>query len=265
MRQETLRIKNIEMSYFSFGQGARPMVILPGLDTRSVMLSAPAVESAYKMFSKDYTVYVFDRRANMPDSYTIRNMARDTAICMRELELFDADIFGASQGGMIAQYIAIDYPEMVHAMVLGSTLCRTNPTAESVIYGWIDLALRKNRRGLSEDFIDKLYSRPFAEKYGSALIALNDQVSDRDLHRFIISAKAIFSFDCSYELSKVQCPALVIGVEGDKVVGDKGSYDLARALSSELYMYGREYAHCVFDEAPDYKDRIKAFFEKNAF
>ena len=250
----------MKMAYFSFGKGERAMVILPGLDCKSALEFAPAVENAYRMFKDDFTVYVFDRREDMPDPYPIRQMAQDTAEAMRALSLKNACVFGASMGGMIAQYLASDHPETVEKMLLGSTIYKANPTAEAVIEQWISLAGKGDRRGLSQAFVDVLYSEEFAKKYGRVLLTLNDRVSDEDLRRFIICARAIESFDASQALSQITCPVMAVGSKGDRVTGDQATEELASCLSCACYMYDESTAHCVFDEAPDYKERMYRFF-----
>jgi len=60
--------------------------------------------------AKGYRVYVFDRRKDMPAGYTVRRMAEDTLAVMRSLGIFRADLFGASQGGMIALAMAALQP-----------------------------------------------------------------------------------------------------------------------------------------------------------
>ena len=54
--------------------------------------------------------------------------------------------------------------------------------------------------------------------------------------------------------------ALVVGCFGDAVVGWKASVALAEALGCPLYLYGPEFGHSVYDEAPDYRQRLFAFF-----
>lgn len=251
------------MSYFSFGKGERAFVILPGIDVKSVLTSAKAVENAYSMFTDDYTVYVFDRRSNCPADYSIREMAADTAAVMCELGIKDADIFGASQGGMIAQYLAIDSPDLVHAMALGSSCAWCNDTIRATCEQWIALAEKHDITSLTADFIDRLYSENTIRQYRDFLVHMNDHVSGADIDRFIILAKAIFTFNARADLGKVKCPSLVIGVENDLAVGADAPRELAALLDGELYIYGDEYGHCVFDEAPDYKDRLAAFFKRN--
>ena len=75
----TAKTARCTMQYFRFGTGEKTMVILPGLAIQSVMGSAQAVAEAYKDFAADYTVYLFDRRMDLPEDYPVREMAKDTA------------------------------------------------------------------------------------------------------------------------------------------------------------------------------------------
>lgn len=134
--EELVRFDGGEPEYFSFGSGERTFVILPGLGTRSILFSRMMISAAYKRFCDDFTVYVFDRRRNLPPTYTVREMAHDTAAAMRALGLRNADIFGASLGGMTAQFIAIDSPELVRSLVLGSTAPRVNKRLLEVSEKW---------------------------------------------------------------------------------------------------------------------------------
>ena len=264
MKTDTVITKSgVEMAYFSFGTGDRAMVILPGIDVKSVLLAAKAVENAYRCFAEDYTVYVFDRRSNLPASYSIREMAADTAAVMRELGIRDADVFGASQGGMIALHLAAEFPDSVHALALGSTIACCNETISATCEQWIRLAKAGDVTGLTADFVDRLYSENTVRQFREFLIHMNDHVSEKDLDRFVILAQAIFGYDAREFLKSIRCPALVIGAQNDLAVGAEASRELADALGCELYLYGAEYGHCVFDEAPDYKERLMDFFRRS--
>ena len=258
-RVKTVSTGDMEMDYIAFGSGKRAYVILPGLSVHSVMGSAEAIEDAYKDFTEEYTVYVFDRAKDIQEGYTVRDMAADTAAAMKALNIEDADIFGASQGGMIALYLAIDHPELVHKMILGSTLAKPNDTFNRVIDEWIQLAEDKNERGLLESFADNVYSEATLNAYRETLISANLGITDAEYRRFIILAKACKTYDCCDALSDVQCPVLAIGSEGDRVVTAEGSVQIAEAIGCELYLYDASYGHGVYDEAPDYKQRCLDF------
>ena len=258
---KTASAGEVEMDYIVFGSGERAFVILPGLSVHSVMGSAEAIAAAYKDFSEKYTVYVFDRAKNIREGYTVRDMAADTAAAMKSLNIEDADVFGASQGGMIALYLAIDHPELVHKMILGSTLAKPNDTFNRVVDEWIRLAEDRNEAGLLESFADNVYSQATLDAYRETLISSNLGISEEEYRRFIILAKACKTFDCYDALSAVQCPVLAIGSEGDSVVTAEGSRQIAEALGCELYLYDDSYGHGVYDEAPDYRQRCLNFLE----
>lgn len=251
---------NTKTDYFRFGNGEKNLVILPGLGIQRINFSAKAVESAYACFKEDYTVTVFDRKDDMPKDYTVEAMADDTALAMNALNIKNADLFGASMGGMIAQYVAIKYPEIVHSMILASTLSRPNGRALEVMRSWTELAEAGDAPEAARQMIKLLYSEKLAGQLLQATGMMFSGVSRQDLDRFIIQARAINSFDVYDRLGEIKCPVFVIGVEGDKVLTAEASRETAGKLGCELYMYSSEYAHCVFDEAPDYKQRMMDFY-----
>lgn len=73
---DTVKTDEFVMDYCRFGCGKGNIVIIPGLSVQSVMPSAQAIAQAYKILTDDYTLYVFDRRKDNPESYCIADMAR---------------------------------------------------------------------------------------------------------------------------------------------------------------------------------------------
>ncbi len=259
---KTVTSGGMEMDYLAFGSGEKSLIVLPGLSIHSVMGLADAIETSYSDFTDEYTVYVFDRAKNISEGYTVRDMARDTASAMQALGIESADVFGASQGGMIAMYIAIDHPELVHKMILCSTLASPNDTFLSTVNEWIALAQAKDETGLLESFADKVYSENTLSAYRDVLISSNAGITDEEYARFIILASACLTFDCAGELDKIQCPTLVIGAEGDKVLTSAGPRAIAAALGCESCIYDDSYGHAVYDEAGDIKERYLEFLHK---
>ena len=117
------------MRFFRFGTGARTLVILPGLSVQT----------------------------DLPEHYSVYQMGLDTAAAMRALGLRDADIFGASQGGMMAQVIAIEAPELVRKLILGSTTSRFKPEDAPVFEEWLRLAGRHDGPALYDAFGKAIY------------------------------------------------------------------------------------------------------------
>jgi pimeloyl-ACP methyl ester carboxylesterase len=85
-------------------------------------------------FKKHYRVITFDNRgAGKTDkpsgAYSIKMMADDTVGLMDYLGIEESHILGISMGGMIAQVIAINYPERINKLILASTFARMDESS----------------------------------------------------------------------------------------------------------------------------------------
>jgi pimeloyl-ACP methyl ester carboxylesterase len=257
---KTIKTTELQMRYFRFGQdGARPIVIIPGLSTSSVMGSAGSIRLRYAPLAEKFDIYVIDRRLDMPPVYTVEDMARDTAAAMDALGLEDALLFGVSQGGMIAQLIAARRPELAGAMALASTSSRISDKTAETVGEWVSLAERRERTALMEAFGRDVYSPAVYAMYREVLLASAAAISDEDLDRFIVQAKGTEGFDIRHELKNVRCPALVIAAGEDKVLGTEYSLETAGILGCGSFVYEGA-GHGVYDEAPDYPERLLKFF-----
>ena len=118
VKESKLSINNTKVDYISFGSGTKTLVMIQGLNTRRIKGAGLSLAYMYRLFAKEYKVYLFDRREDVYDGITVRDIASDMAAAMDELGISNADVFGVSQGGMIAQYLAIDRPDLVHKLVL---------------------------------------------------------------------------------------------------------------------------------------------------
>ena len=252
-----------KMKYFSFGSGEKTFVILPGISIQSVMASADLVAQTYADFADDYTVYLFDRRENLPPTYSVYDMARDTAEVMKVLGLKDIYLFGASQGGMMALVIAIEYPELVKKLVLGSTSAHIKDEQYASLAGWIRKARARDGVGLFLEFGQAIYPPEMYTQFKDALVAAGESVTKAEFDRFVILAEGTEGFNVVDRLDQIRCPVLAIGVYEDAVLDSDATMEIAEKLDERqdfrLYMY-IGYGHAAFDTAPDYRARMMKFF-----
>ena len=262
MQIETVKTDTFTMDYFKFGQGERTLVIIPGLSVQSVMISANAVASAYQPLTNDFTIYVFDRRKELPASYSVREMARDTAEAFRALDLRQAAVFGASQGGMIAMTMAIEHPDLVQELVLCSTAARMAEARHQAVDQWVKLAQDGDATGLYLAFGEAIFTQDMFEQLRELLVETAKSVTDEDLSRFIILAEGLKDFDVSSELEKITCPVFIVGSKDDQVLGADATDEIAEHLSDKpgfaLHMY-EGFGHAAYDTAPDFKERMLRF------
>lgn len=256
---ETVRTPSFDMRYFRFGEGD-PIVLIPGLSVTSVMDAADFVVARYKRFADSHCVYLLDRRSEIFEGYTLYDMARDTAEALDALGLSSAGIVGNSQGGMIAQLIAIQRPDLVGKLVLTATAARMTPAADSVIGRWIDLAKAGDAVELMVSSAEDLYSTDYFERNQRAFRELGKHVTQDDLARFIILGTSAVGFDAYDDLDKICCPVLVQGGSEDRVLGIDASYEIAGKLGCPIRVY-EGFGHCFYDESPDYVGNTLAFLE----
>ncbi len=260
---ESVTTGGFSMRFFRFGEGERVMVILPGLSVKSVMLSATSIAKQYALFKKDFTVYVFDRRAEIPQPYPLEQMAEDTAAAMQCLQLKDTYLFGASQGGMLAALITARHPSLVKKLVLGSSAAAHNDISRATIGTWVELAKKGDAQALYANFCEKIYPPDFYQKYKELFRAASADVSEAELARFITLAENIEGFDMREALAAIRCPVLAIGSEDDAVLGGEATeeiYRITRAVTqAQCYLY-TDRGHDAYDTAPDYGERLYRFF-----
>lgn len=252
----TCKTTAFEMEYFSFGGGRRPFIIIPGVSMHSVMPAAAGIMAGFQAFAEDWTVYVFDRKKNIQEGYSVMDMAEDTAAAMTALGLEDCDIFGASQGGMIAQGIALRHPELVHALYLGSTMARPSSVCQTVMAQWLALAEAGEAAPLNHEVNTRIYSPEFYDRYRGIFQPAEKDATPEEIRRFAVLVKACLQFDVYSQLDAIHCPVFVVGSHADRVLSGEASEELAQRLCCPLYLY-EGYSHAVYDEAPDYRERMK--------
>ena len=256
---KTVATNNGPMDYLHFGNSAgRKLVILPGLALKSVMDYGESIIAAYGTLGEIYDIYLFDHVRNMPEDYTISEMAEDTVEAIEQLGLAKVSLMGVSMGGMVSEMIAIEYPELVESLVLCSTTSRIVSLQQQQLANWKQLAENRDTSALMEAFGESVYSPAFYQTNREAIIASGEGAQERDYRNFVTAIDAVSSFDIYDQLTEITCPVLVIGAGEDKVVGVQASYDMAEKLNCSCYIY-EGYGHGVYDEAPDYLNHVRDF------
>ena len=250
-----------DMDYIRFGTGKKALILLPGLGDglRTMKGMAMPIALMYRAFAKEYTVFVFSRKNRMPRGYTTRDMARDQRRAMEALGISRADVVGISMGGMIAQHLAADAPEMVRRLVLVATCPCPNALLTESVTEWMECAQRDDHKGLMESNVRRIYTQDYVDRRKWALPIAGQVSKPRSYERFYIQAQACVSHDSLARLSMISSPTLVIGGEKDRALGSEGSYRIAEGIpGARLWMYP-QYGHGLYEEAKDFPWRVLNF------
>lgn len=255
--EKTVKVGNVEIAYDTFGNpSSRPMLLIMGLGAQMIRWD----EAFCKILaSQGHWVIRFDNRdvgrstkfddAGVPDlmslmqgkpvkvPYTLKDMAGDTVGLLDALGVKKADVIGVSMGGMIAQSLAINYPERVRTLtsIMSSTgnpnLPQATPEATAVLltppvsnkadYITSELKVAKVLHGpvykLDEDFVRNYAERSWDRNYCP-------QGLSRQLGAILMSGSR------SDALKKVKIPTLVIHGSADPLVPVEGGKDTAKSV-----------------------------------
>lgn len=250
-----------KLHYAAFGNGCKNLIMIQGLNVRDVKGAGASLALMYRMFAKEYRVYIFDRRMQVTEGLTIWDLAEDISCAMRELQIGSADVFGVSQGGMIAMALTLEHPECVKKLVLGVTASRVNETLKNAVKKWVNCARSGDSVAINRDTFLLMYTEAYLKKYRLFMPLMVRLVKPKDYMRFAILASAILDFDCYDRLQEIKCPVLVLGADKDRVTTGAASREIAEKLNCESYMYS-EYGHAAYEEAKDFNSRIYAFLSK---
>jgi pimeloyl-ACP methyl ester carboxylesterase len=264
-----VKVNDIHMYYETKGEGY-PLVMIYGFGGNMDAWDPRLVEG----LSKHFKLILFDHRgAGRTDEsdreYTIRLFADDTVGLMDALGISKAHIFGVSMGGMIAQELAINYPERVSRLVLCSTSSHFSPDEHMS-----KLMSAMERDCSLEELTNLILSFPFAIDYPrdfltenpiAAICLTSEFVKENpDLAKFLLQLgakyplslegvrrrnNAILRFNTQARLKNIKAPTLVLhGRKDMQIRPDQDGPSLAKAIPNPKIVIFEKSAHLLAEE-----------------
>lgn len=252
-------INDIEMEYVQFGCGEKTMVMMPGIGLSKITLSAATIEAAYAPYTKDYTVYVFDRPNTLKKGATIEEIADDFITVFKALELKDIYLYGVSYGGMLSQHITIKAPELIKKLCLTSTISKTTESVYNSLNKWKLNSSTETIKELTEDMLDSIYTPELIASSRDNLITFFLNTSKKEINHFLIQLESAMHHNAYDSLDKITCPVLVVCSKNDKVFEYNDYEMIINKLNCDHYVYAKA-SHALYDEEPSFKGILFNFF-----
>ena len=258
---KNLYFNDKSMDYVTFGKGTQPLVIIPGLGDglQTVKGKAQLFSLSYRLLAKHYKIYVFSRINELKQGYTTRDMAADVAEAMETLNLDAAYVMGISQGGMIAQWLAADFPERVQRLILAVTTAKPSQLAKERIEHWQKLSQSGNFKHLMLDIAQHSYTQKSYQKWRLLYNIMGRLGRMKDEKRIVIQSQSCLEHNSLEVLKEIQCPTLVLGALEDDVIGVKGSKELAKAISGCQLLILKHSGHALYEENKSFQEIVCRF------
>jgi pimeloyl-ACP methyl ester carboxylesterase len=260
-KYDIIRLDSGQIEYIKFGSGKNTLVLIAGLGIQvGLKGSAYPMAFMFREFSKNYTVYVFERILEIPEGYRIKDMSDDIATALKRLEIRKADVVGVSQGGMIAQHLALEYPELVNKLVLAFTAPRAMDHLTEIIKHALRMLEKGQYKEVIRFFMPTFFSETYEKRHRLLLSILMRFTKIKDPVRLMRNAESILHFDLREALKDLSCPTFIISAEKDRLVGHAGSVELQAILQCDMHTYP-DYGHLAFMEAKDFKKILYDFLK----
>ena len=247
-------VNGINMYYEVHGKGV-PLVMIQGFagNHQAWFFQTP-------VFKKYYKVIIFDNRGigrtdKSSESYTIKTMAEDVIGLMDYLNIDKAHVLGLSLGGMVAQEIAISYPERVSKLVLGSTFAgrEINDVHPEVMKA---LGIREGSTNIDVKSIDFrklmnfMVSSAFNKRiFRMVLVPLSKRsMKSIDVNGYLEQMAAVASYTTLDRLHLIKAPTLVITGTGDRIISPGASEVIASHIPNAKLVLVKGGSHAFFME-----------------
>jgi pimeloyl-ACP methyl ester carboxylesterase len=263
-----VQVGDIEIAYKMLGKGD-PILLFNGFSDGMDAWDL----SFLKGLSSNHTVIVFDSRGignttagSKP--YTIQLLANDTAGLMDALKIQQADVFGYSMGGIIAQQVAVTHPEKVNRLILVATTCGGKESIPP------SPQLAKLGREVTNKLLNNIPITPQEIKLmastslGPAWIRLHpesletipeakDLFTSIPLNTLVQQSKVLENWRATNwngicdELSKISNPTLIITGTDDGTMAPANSLVIAGKIPGAWLVQIKDAGHAVMVQYPD--------------
>lgn len=254
------RIGDVDIHYDIFGEAGPAVLLVMGLGSRGDNWTPISRALA----GRGFRAIQFDNRdvgrssRFLGGSYEIADMARDAVGLLDHLGITEARLVGISMGGMIAQELAVRFPERFSRLVLlatwpGGELAKK---PEGAILSELASLAHGGDRAAAEGRLGAFY-RAIT---GPAFVQKNPEVLDMavafalegapEVDGLLRQIQAISRFSIWDRLGDVRAPTLVLHGDADPLIPHENGELIARRIPGAELRTLRGVGHLVPLEAP---------------
>lgn len=252
--------------YQRFGKsGAEPLLLIQGLgaDSGSWLLQRFPFGGHFRCIAPD------NRGAGRsdvpPGPYDLEVMATDLLAVLDAEGIDSAHVVGVSMGGILAQVLAVRYPERVRSLVLSCTACHHHPWRRRLLEEWAEAARTVGMSAFMGDGLRWIVGSRSLRRFWPAMRLFGPIAFDISAKAFVAQIEAILAMDDSLrnELVDLDVPTLVIVGSQDVLTPLGDSEELASLIPGARLAVIRGGAHgFMVEKAGAFNSTIVDFLDE---
>jgi pimeloyl-ACP methyl ester carboxylesterase len=259
------RNDGVEIYYERAGEGP-PVLLIMGLG-----MTATGWWRTASVLAEEFTVLSFDNRGvgrsgRPPGPYRCEQMAADAIAVLDEAGFPAAHVYGVSLGGMIAQELALRWPERVRALVLAAT---TPGGSRAVAPDRATQTFFQRRGEMPAEeavwaSVPYNYAARTRASHGDRIAA---DIVERlrfpiEREPYLAQLAAALSHDTYERLGGVGAPTLVVHGTEDRMVAPGNARLLAARIPGAQLRLWDDTGHLFFTDEPRADHAIAAFLRR---
>jgi 3-oxoadipate enol-lactonase len=207
-------------------------------------------------FGSRYHMIAADTRghgaSDKPDGpYDMGMFAHDYAALADALGISRLCVIGLSQGGMVAQRLALLRPQLVSALVLVSTSCKSDPSLRENMEARIAAMDKVGPKAAAAIAAESIFSPAWRAANPEALarfVAWRAAMPSEPLNA---ATRALYDFNLSGDLPRIAVPTLVIAGGEDVLTRPNGMEEIASLVPDAEYRLIPGAGHMIPVEQPE--------------
>lgn len=248
------------LNYDLGGRGPSVVLLHPvGLD---LTFLAPMAD----ILRKEYTVLTVDQRGHgkslvSAPAHSLVDYADNSHALLTRLALTPAAAVGFSFGGMVAQELALKYPQDVSALVICASRASLPAPARDIAHARGDDARKRGMGDVLAATLDRWFTPAF--RASGKEDATKARLLSDNVEGWAQAWYAMAAVDTLPRLGSVRAPALCLAGELDKSSPPEAVKEMAAAIPGARYAELKGAPHMLFLEQPEATARVVGDFLRN--
>src|SRR4051794_13076671 len=237
----------VELNYRIDGSGPRVLLL------HAVGMDLTLLDALTAILAKDFTILRADMRGHGNSPYmpaaTLEDYAEDVHALLTQLNFAPCGVAGFAMGGMVAQALAVTYPQDVRAAVFANINHKQTKESYAALMARADAARRDGMAAILDVTMERWFNEPFHRKGGDAPVRA--RLLSNDIRSWCDAFTAMANVETAPKLKSLPMPVLCLAGGDDRSTPPTVVKAMADTIPGARYAMLPGAPHMMFFEMPD--------------